>query len=258
MENYTGTAIDPEVFAEVQDNEPADTQTEVVETVEPTETQVGDTTPEVEPSNEPEKYNIPGVGEFTADEIKEMKNGGLRQSDYTRKTQELAKQREEMKEATALYEHLRKNPFLIEAIKQAEQNPNSVVSTAAPTPERQMLREVMFNQKAMEVDMKVSQLHQKYGDFNEADLFERATKYGTDDLEFVLKGILYDSASTTTAVQSAKEQLKAELEANRDVVETVVGTRQQQNKKPSLGLSEDEKRIARALGLSESEYAKWK
>lgn len=257
MENYLGTAIDPEVFSDIQDNEPADTQTEVGETVALTETQVEEPTQEVEPSNEPVKYNIPGVGEFTADEIKEMKNSGLRQSDYTRKTQELARQREEMKEAQTLYEHLRANPNLIDAIKQAENNPSGVFANNAPTPERQLLQQLAYNQKAMEVDMKVSELKRKYGDFNESLLFEEATKLNTDNLEFVLKGILYDNVSTST--ESAKEQLKAELEANRNIVgTTVVSTKQTKPKQTSSGLSEQEKRIAAALGLTESEYAKWK
>lgn len=257
MENYTGTAIDPAIFEEIQDNDSVETQSEVVETDALTEPYVEDTTTEAEPT-EPVKYNIPGVGEFTADEIKEMKNGGLRQSDYTRKTQELAKQREEMKEAQALYEHLRSNPSLINAIKQAENNPNGVVANNAPTPERQMLRDLAFNQKAMEVDMKVTQLHQKYGDFDESMLYEMATKLNTDNLEFVLKGMLYDDTSSSTTVKSAKEQLKAELEANRDVVGTVVGTRQQQTKRQTVELSPQEKKMAAMFGMTESEYAKWK
>ena len=256
MENYTGTAIDPEVFA-IQDNEPADTQTEVDETVA-LDTQIEESTPEVELPSEPEKYNIPGVGEFTADEIREMKNGGLRQSDYTRKTQELAKQREEMREAQALYDHLRANPSLIEAIKQAEQNPNGVVANNAPTPERQMLRDLAFTQKAMQVDMQVSELHKKYGDFDEGALFEKATKLNTEDLEFVLQGLLYGRGDTASAVQSAKEQLKAELEANRNVVETTVASRQQKQPTRSPGLSDKEKRVAMMMGLTESEYIKWK
>ena len=47
--------------------------------------------------------HIEGFGDYTVDELKEFKNGYLRQSDYTKKTQELARQREEANDALEVY-----------------------------------------------------------------------------------------------------------------------------------------------------------
>lgn len=54
----------------------------------------------------PQSFNIPGIGEVSIDEINEWRGGGLRQSDYTRKTQELAEQRKQMEEEFGAYRQL--------------------------------------------------------------------------------------------------------------------------------------------------------
>lgn len=267
LENYEGTALDTSLFTdetEVQPEGIEETQTEepVVETVATEgETPAGDTTViETEPST-PQRYNIDGVGEFTADEIREMRNGGLRQSDYTRKTQELARQREELKDAQELYDYLRANPHLVQAMKEAETNPNSVAFRHAPSAETEMLKQLAYNQKAMETDMKLNALRQKYGEIDEIALFNKASELRTDDLEFVYKALNYNNSQydERAMIEKAKAELKAELEANKNVVSTTVSTRQ--NSIPTHGnetLSAEEKRIAAAMGMSESEYAKWK
>lgn len=252
--NYEGTAIDTSIFEDVQ-TETEPTQTTEQSVVEPEDKTTGE---EIIESSTPEKYNIEGVGEFTAEEIKEFRSGSLRQADYTRKTQELARQREELKEAETLYTYLRQNPHLIEAMKNAEQNPNSVVFNNSPSIERDMIKQIAYNQKAMETDFKLTNLHQKYGDFDESKLFEIASEMNTDNLEFVLKGMMYDSNSNENAVKIARERLKAEMEKNRDVVSTTVTQRGQKQEVRIPQLTEDEKRVAAQFGMSEEEYMKWR
>lgn len=263
FENYEGTALETSMFEEVEPAAVENVQTEepVVETVVIEENPVDDTTVVNPEPATPEKYNIAGVGEFTAEEIREMKNGGLRQSDYTRKTQELARQREELKDARELFEYLRANPHIVEAMKQAEQNPQSVAYRKAPTPESELLREIAYNQKAMETDMKLSALKQKYGDVDEVALFQKATELHTDDLEFVYKALNYNKTQLDerSVIEKAKAELKAELEKNREAVGTTVTTRQSSTPTPTQSsLTDQERRIAAAMGLTESEYAKWK
>ena len=60
--------------------------------VEPVEPEV------IEVPNQPSKYNIEGIGGGKWKKIKEWHQGNLRQSDYTRKTQALAKEREDAKD----------------------------------------------------------------------------------------------------------------------------------------------------------------
>jgi hypothetical protein len=261
LENYEGTAIDTSNFVEPDPIEvqPAaeETQTGVVETVETnTETPVVETT---ETSTQTDRFNIPGLGEFTADEIKEWKNGSLRQADYTKKTQELARQREENQAAQELFQYLQANPALVEAMRQAEQNPNSVVFKNAPTAESQMIRDIAYKQREIETDMKLAQLRQTYGDINEVALLNKAAELRTDDLEFVYKALSYDNNNIDkqALINEAKEQLKAELLANKDAVGTTVTTTQTAPVQNQRTLTADEKRVAAGMGMSEADYLKW-
>lgn len=258
LENYEGTAIDTADFVELD-------EAEVQPVDEPAQTGADDT---VGPQDDegasaidtaaPEKINIPGFGEFTVDEVKEWKNGSLRQSDYTRKTQELARQREEAKDAVDLFNYLRANPHIVSAMQQAEQNPSSAVHLA-PTRDNDMLRQLAYNQKAMETDMKVNALKQKYGEIDEIALYNKAAELRTDDLEFVYKALSYDGRQVDkdSLIKEAKEQLMAELQADKASVSTFVSSKQTAPVQVQVALTADEKRVAAGMGLTEKEYIKW-
>ena len=106
FENYEGTAIDVEMFNPVEGNietTPIDsTETGVTETADPTNEGIVTETQTQESGNDTGEIEIPGIGKVSTDEVKEWKQGYLRQSDYTRKTQELAHQREQLQNAEQL------------------------------------------------------------------------------------------------------------------------------------------------------------
>lgn len=254
LENYEGTAIDTSVFEET--SQEAEQQTEeVAATVVPQTEEPAEEIATEEPTT-PSEFDIPGVGKMTVDEIIELKKSGLRQADYTRKTQELARQREELAQAKELFDYLRANPHLIEAMKQAEQNPyNRTLSYAAP--ENELLQKLAYQQKSLEIDMKLNALKSKYGDVDEVALFQKAAELNTDDLEFVWKGLQADAIDRQALIEEAKAQLKAELEANKNAVSTTVTTTQTQPVSVEPPLTEQQKRVAAAMGLTEEEYRKW-
>ena len=244
-------------------------QTETIETQ--TEPEVVDTTvddsgatevqtEEVEVDDHPDTVHIEGFGDYTLDELKEFKNGYLRQSDYTKKTQELARQREEANEALEVYEYLRNNPHLVSALMQMDNGQvNPVVQKA--TPENAMMQQILHNQKAMEIEMKLNDLKNKYGnDIDEVALFQKATELKTDDLEFVYKALQYDNlvAQQSNAVQAAATQMQAEIDANKSAVSTIVGTNQGAVARPQKSLTDAEKKVAAQMGISEADYLKWK
>ena len=266
LENYEGTAIDAEVFNQLEGN-----TEEAVESTEPVEAEQSESVAETDDSQvdemateteeESSVYNIPGIGDVTADQIYEWRQGNLRQSDYTRKTQDLARQRAELRDAEELYDYLRNNPHLVQALRDAEQGtPPPVVNTV--TPENQMLRQVMYNQKAMEVDMKVNELKQKYGEIDEVALFNKAAELGTEDLEFVYQGLqgrqqVDVDSIRQQAIEEARAQLKAELEKDMDSVGTTVSTKQTSPVKETVSLTAEQKRVAHGMGLTEKEYIQW-
>ena len=141
-------------------------------------------------------------------------------------------------------------------MKQAEQNPyNRTLSYA--TPENELLQKLAYQQKSLEIDMKLNALKSKYGDVDEVALFQKAAELNTDDLEFVYKGLQSDAIDRQALIEEAKAQLKAELEANKNAVSTAVTTTQTQPVSVEIPLTDQQKRVAAAMGLTEEEYRKW-
>lgn len=206
------------------------------------------------------ELEIEGIGKVTPEQIMEWRSGNLRQSDYTKKTQELARQREQMHEALELFEHLKKNPQLIEAIAEnGDAYTGNVVRTA--TPEHEAIQQIMYNQKSLEVDLKLNDLRGRYGDFDETQLFERATALGTEDLETVLKSMKYETVAgidEDAIIERAKKQLMAELEAKKSSVATVVSSKSGPVTKNKITLTKEEQRIADGMGISYKDYVKWR
>ena len=211
-----------------------------------------------EPSDD--KVHIEGFGDFTVDELKEFRNGYLRQSDYTRKTQELARQRQEAQDALELYDYLRDNPQMVEALMKMDNGANAQTIQRA-TPENAMMQQIIHTQKAMEIEMRLNELKSKYGnDIDEVALFQKANQLQTNDLEFVYKALQYDNllAEKQQAQQNAANSLQSEIAANKKAVSTIVSPRQSNVVTQTPTLSADEKRVAALMGLSESDYLKWK
>ena len=264
LENYEGTAIDMNVFNQTEGNteiEPMEgTQVEEPEqsgAVETDDSQVDETTANEE---ETSSYDIPGVGNVSADEIREWKNGWLRQSDYTRKTQQLASERERLRDAETLFDYVSQHPEVIEAIRQTPTGNNPAVNNASI--DRDMLRQVMYNQKSLETDMKLNALKQQYGDIDEVAILNKAAELQTEDLEFVYKGLISDNTVDVDsirqeALEQAKAELKAELEKNKDVIGNTTVSDKQSSAVQAVVLTPDQKRVARGMGLSDEEYAKW-
>ena len=262
LEGYEGTAIDKETFEQSENTEfepestevEESTQSEVVETDEPSEG--GETTEETIDS-----YDIPGVGSASAEEIREWKNGWLRQSDYTRKTQQLASERERLKDAETLFNYVSQHPDLIATLRQTPVGDNEAILNA--NPDRQMLRQVLYNQKSLETDMKLNSLRQQYGDIDEVAILNKAAELGTEDLDFVYRGLIADTRSIDAealkqeAIEIAKQQLKEELESNKDKIGNTTVSGKQSEPVQKVALTPDQKRVANAMGMSEEEYAKW-
>ena len=136
---------------------------------------------------------------------------------------------------------------------------NPVVQKA--TPENAMMQQILHTQKAMEIEMRLNDLKSKYGnDIDEVALFQKANQLKTEDLEFVYKALQYDNlvAQQASAVQAAATQMQAEIDANKSAVSTIVGTNQGAVTRPQKSLTDDEKRVAAQMGISEADYLKWK
>lgn len=229
----------PTVEAEVEPSAQPDAPTTeaTAETTEtPTETKSVETTPDVEA---PTNITIDGK-EYSIDEIKQWQLGNMRQSDYTKKTQELAALREELNKTAAT--------------EQTTQD------TVKDEPVNSELQELKVKVSAMELDKEISNLKTKYSDFNEVDVLNKANELGITDLETAYKAIRPDvdvDAIRAEAIAQAKAELMAEIEANKSATtETVIKAEAQKEiKQTKSKYSEGQARLAKLMNVSLEDMA---
>lgn len=229
---------------EVITQEEEGTTEQITNTVVEEETQEENAEPT---QTEPQKFNIDGLGEFTAEEIKEFRNGYMRQSDYTRKTQEIARQKQE-----------------IETLRTQVQNPAYAGSPIAQRTQPQSELEARLVQLEQsiadkELDTMIVELKNKYKDFDEVKVLNTAYEKGLTDLEFVYKSL---REPTQVNEETLKEQLRQEIlneiQNNKGMTSTIIanGNAPVQNKQ--VNLSSQELAIATELGLTPDEYIQYK
>lgn len=228
-------------------NEPGITQEPVVQPV---------TDPVTEPV--PSKITIDGLGEFDPNEIKEFKKGYMRQSDYTRKTQEVAKMREEAQEAMELMNYLKANPHVAQALVQRElaaqqgQKPPVV-----PSVENDRLKSVEHELQVFKLDSTIKALETKYPDFDEVAVLDYSVKEGIKDLEKAYKAMKAETFDPDAMRKQIEKEITEKFKQNGIATGTIIGN----NDNPVAvdhGLSDLEKTIAAKMGMSPEEYAKWK
>lgn len=154
--------------------------------------------------------------------LEEARNSYLRQSDYTRKTQELAQQRQELAQAEAISAALQADPVAtLEALAEAF----GVNVQAAPSnpfegldPEQTRLaqleatvarQEAASRQAAVEAE--INQLTQTYGDVDVQSVIAHTVKNGFPNLASAYKDMQFDAVQA----QLAEQQRVASAEAAR-------------------------------------------
>lgn len=208
----------------------------------------------------PMEFEIDGIGKVKADEIKEWKLGHMRQSDYTKKTQEIAKSKNENKEALELYNYLKNNPQIATALSQGDM---SVVQNnqafAKLNPYTTQVEELNYKLATIELDSTLKDMKSKYNDFNEVEVLQEADRLGITDLEFVY------NALNGKKLPSLKEQMMKEIKASLtdEIRKNGLATQTIMNSndtvaKTEFGLSVDEKTMADKMGLTYEQYSKGK
>lgn len=188
---------------QVETDTPAKVEAPEKEVEVPTEVPAKVVTPVEEvPVVEVPKFNIDGE-DFTLDQIKEWKQNGLRQSDYTKKTQELAEQRK--------------------ALGQVE-TPNENVE---PT-DSERLRKIEMDIENKKLDLEITNLKIKYPDFDDVAIINEATSRGITDLEFIYKAMREDKSSEPIDMEAYKAQVLAEYKEQ-------IATKKQTNKDATAG-----------------------
>ena len=163
-------------------------------------------------------------GEELTVPLAEAISGYQRQADYTRKTQELASQREQFQFATALQSALETDP---EATIQLLQRHYGGAVQQAMEPEvpefadpleqqvweiNQKVQQIEDFKAQQEIEREVSRLQTKYPDFNPQEIIVTALRSGNNDLEAVYKQVAYDKIVAKMQTQQEAQQVLSNQE----------------------------------------------
>lgn len=208
----------------------------------------------------PPALSVPETIEINGEQVPldELKNGYLRRGDYTQKTQELAREKQQVGQAQAFLEQVKANP---ELAKQIGFDPVRAELDA---------KDAQLNDLLLERE--INELSAKYSDFEPVDVLNLAVEKQITNLEdaYLLNKQLQQSAQSAPQAQVQAidvEALKAELrneiltqlQTEQDtstIIASNGGTAPTQPSTPQL--SEQELKVAKAMGLSPDEYAKYR
>lgn len=220
------------------------TTTKPVEETKPETKQVEDTAPQ--------KFNIPGIGEV---DIEELKSGYLRQSDYTKKTQEISTQKNEVKDAVVLYEFMKANPEVAKLVLEKAPQVKGV------SKEEQRIRELESEIALQKKNAEIADLASKDKNFNLVEvekIMEDRKLHSLSDAYKIWKSdngkVDLDLESITKKI---REDILKELNANVDT-RTIVNSKGGEVTSTQPELTAIEKKIAKNLKMSEADYLRHK
>ena len=189
-------------------------------------------------------------------DIEEIKKGYLRQSDYTKKAQELSKLTKENQDAIRFWQHLKSNPELAAKVKQTTVLPRALDPTTAKIVE---LENRMYD---MILDQEINRLAGKYPDFDVREVLQIADKKKITNLEdaYLLSKAGREKPIDTEALKKQiRDELLKELTEEGEGTKTVITSG---NVAPVVtttpNITDEEKRIAGKMKLSVEDYIKWR
>jgi hypothetical protein len=169
-------------------------------------------------------------GEELSVPLSEAISGYQRQADYTRKTQELSQQRQEIEFAAAIQSALERNPeatidllarhYGISRAQAQQMADESQQELESLDPTERKLREMESKVSAFEeyrsqqeIEREISRLQSQYSDFNVAEVVNTALRLGSTDLEGTYKQLMFDKMMSRQQLESEAKKKQQETEA---------------------------------------------
>jgi hypothetical protein len=156
--------------------------------------------------------------------FKEALSGYQRQSDYTRKTQELASQRESLQHAATLAQALERDPMGTLDVLARHYGANIANQQLPAEPEfsdplerqvwemNQKIQSFEQAQAQQDLEREVSRLQQQYPDFDPVQVITTALNSGTDNLEATYKQLAFDKLMNEVQTYRQAQQVMADRE----------------------------------------------
>ena len=191
---------------------------EETEATEPTET-VDNLETSTEVPEEP-GYVVKIDGEEQQVTLEELQNGYQRQADYTRKTQEIAVERERLQQAEAIVSALENDPsgtlqtlarsFNVDTFDQPQTNEDGYELDATEKKlvelESKLAKQEQA-QRVQQVEREVDTLQEKYGEFDRKELLNHALKHGIPNLEAAYTHMRFNEVKTTADKLTQEQEI---------------------------------------------------
>lgn len=226
---------------------------------EPVEEPVSDSVDEVEETpveTTPEPYNP------NDEELRRLyeERFGIQEKDEEEETPVYD---EKTQPALELYEYLKQNPHLVQAMRNVDMEGYKILNNFVPDELTKKVKEMEDFMEEQRYEKYVNGLKNKYSDFDEDKVLEYAEKHDVLNLEVAYKAMKAESVKEPDIEElrkQIKEELLNELKQNSLETQSIVGGVSQKpiNQDESVRLSSREERIAKAMGMTPSEYNKWR
>ena len=170
---------------------------------------------------------------------------------------------EETQSALELYKYLEQNPHLVQAMRDVDVEGYKNLNNFVPDELTKKVKEMEEFIEEQRYNSYITGLKGKYSDFDEDKVLEYAEKHDVLNLEVAYKAMKTDSVKEPNMEElrkQIKEELLNELKQNSLETQSIVGGVSQKpiNQDESVRLSSREERIAKAMGMTPSEYNKWR
>ena len=165
-------------------------------------------------------YVVKIDGEEQQVSLEELQKGYQRQADYTRKTQEIAAERERLLQAEAIVSALEKDPVgTLDTLARSFNVNNPVTnqiddSEYEQDPTERKLAELENKiaaqeqvQRVQKIEREVNTLQEKYGEFDRQELLNHALKNGIPNLEAAYTHMRFNEVKTTADKLSQEQEI---------------------------------------------------
>lgn len=200
------------------------------------------------------------TNELSKDEIKELYEKHFKEENNQNNQPEYD---EETQNAIELYKYLEQNSHLVQAMRELDAKGYQELNKYVPDEITKELNELKDFKAELEYREYIKDLKSKYSDFDEDEVLKYAEEVDVLNLEVAYKAMKSEKAKEPN-IEELREQIKKELleelKQNSINTQSLVGGVNQKpiNNNDNVRLSGREERIARAMGLTPSEYAKWR
>ncbi|MGL4774541.1 MAG: hypothetical protein ACRC2K_13350 [Clostridium sp.] len=231
--------------------------------VTPMESPVGVDESNNTPANEPipdapSDFEIDGE-KFTVDEIREWKKGNMRQADYTRKTQELSKQRKEAEEALGVYNYLMQNQDLTKMlVEHQQQNGGDSSLREKVDPTLRELNEIKQKMVMDDIDRQLNEITTNDKRVSDVELLEIAnnSKCDINTAYNIWKGANIDKIMAQRESE-LKKSIMAEIQNNTVQTQTLIGGKDAKVESNTFGLTDAQIAMAERFDMTLEEYKKY-